>query len=139
MALSAFDDRAKPPQEAELRATLGNTWSLWEDLRRRVAASFPPPADEWGFATKSAGWGFRLKQKDRVILYLIPQAGHFLVGVVLGEKAVRAAHECGLPDHVLELIDSARVYAEGRGVRFPVTTPGDVDVALKLAAVKIAR
>jgi hypothetical protein len=94
--------------------------------------------EQWNFPGAKYGWSLRLKRKDRVTLYLIPQAGHFLVGVVLGEKAVKAAHECGLPDVVLSQIDNAPRYAEGRGIRLPVTGRDDLFAVQKLAAVKMA-
>ena len=34
--------------------------------------------------------------KKRTILYMTPCKGHFIVGFVLGEKTVKAAHETTL-------------------------------------------
>lgn len=94
--------------------------------------------EQWGFTSKSTGWGLRLKQGDRIIAYLTPRAGHFLASFVLGEKAVRAAHDGGLPAPVLALIDGSRRYAEGRGVRFEVRSDDDVRAAVDLAVIKAA-
>lgn len=33
MALSAFDDKSRPPADSDLAATLGNTHALWNELR----------------------------------------------------------------------------------------------------------
>ncbi len=138
MALSAFDDKTRPPQEAELAATLGRTFVLWNDLQSRLAARFGSLSPEWGFASKATGWGLRVKQEKRTILYMTPCAGYFLASFALGEKAVQAAHESDLPASVLEIVDSAKKYAEGRGVRLAVKTAKDVRNVEKLALIKMA-
>lgn len=139
MALSIFDDQAQEPQAADLQAGLGRSAKLWERLVAAVGAAHPPIEPVWNFGGAKIGWTMRLKQKDRNVLYLIPQAKHFLVGVVLGEKAYRAAREAGLPAEVIALFEAARPYAEGRGIRYPVRVAADVDVVLALAALKMAR
>jgi len=83
-------------------------------------------------------WSLRLRRTARVSLYLIPQTEHFLVGVVLGEKAVRAAPDSDLSAAVLELIDKAPRYAEGRGFRLPVATRDDLAAAERLAGLKMS-
>ena len=62
----------------------------------------------------------------------------FLTGFVLGEKAVKAAHESDLPTSVLALIEGAPKYAEGRGFRIEIRTKKDLEVTKKLAAMKMA-
>ncbi len=136
MALSAFEDKANPPDEQALRAVLGKTCPLWNKLKEAVSTAHAPVAEEWGFASKSTGWGLRLKKKDRVILYMTPCRGFFLASFALGEKAVRAAHEGKLPDAILKVIDAAPKYAEGRGVRIEVRTGKDVAAVEKLVAIK---
>ncbi len=136
MALSAFDDKAHFPERKELATTLGESARLWQDLVSRVAKDHAPIDEVWNFAGVKYGWSLRLKQKERILLYLTPQVGRFLVGIVLGERAVAAVRQVGLPKAILELIDAAKPYAEGRGIRFPVTTSEDVEAVLKLVAAK---
>jgi hypothetical protein len=69
---------------------------------------------------------------------MTPCNGYFFASFALGEKAVKAAHENGLPNSVLEVIDSARKYAEGRGVRLEVRSAEDVRNVEKLAIIKMA-
>jgi hypothetical protein len=64
--------------------------------------------------------------------------GLFLVGFALGEKAVKAAHDSRLPDSILTVIDEARKYAEGRAVRIEVKSKEHLEIAKKLAAIKMA-
>jgi hypothetical protein len=138
MTLSAFNDKSRPPQDDELAVTLGNTFVLWNELKRLIASRFTPLSTEWGFASKKTGWGLRLKGEKRTILYMTPCEGYFLASFALGEKAVKAAHESDLPASVLEVIDSAKKYAEGRGARLEVRNAEDVHNVEKLAVIKMS-
>jgi hypothetical protein len=138
MALSSFDDKSHPPKPAELKKVLGKSAGLWDELVSHVTGSHPPITEQWNFSGAKYGWSLRLKRKDRIVLYLTPQAGVFLAGIVLGEKAAKAAHESGLPDSTLTLIDSAPRYAEGRGIRLAVATRRDLLAVKQLAALKMA-
>ena len=138
MTLSAFDGNSNAPTDKDLAEVLGKSHALWIELRDHVASAFAPLNVEWGCSSKSAGWGLRLKTEKRAVLYLCPCRGYFLASFALGEKAVRAAKEAGLPESVLKTIDDAPRYAEGRGVRFEIRTRGDVRNMEKLAAIKMA-
>lgn len=137
MALSAFDDKSKPPQTADLAAILGKSLIHWNALKEILASRFSL-TEEWGYTSKSTGWGLRLRTEKRVVVYMTPCRGYFLASFALGEKAVAAARESGLPDSVLEIIDSAKKYAEGRGVRIEVRSSKDVRNVAKLAVAKMA-
>jgi hypothetical protein len=138
MALSAFDDKAAAPGGDELTKTLGRTGRLWDELVTTLASEFEPLDETWTYSGKSWGWSLRLKRKKRTVLYLTPCRGHFLAGFALGEKAVQAAHDGGLPAETLRTIDTATKYAEGRAVRIEVRNKKDVGVVEKLAAIKMA-
>ena len=59
---------------------------------RHLAERIDLISQVWGFSSRSTAWGLRLRRKERVILYMTPQSGQFLVSFALGEKAVAAAH-----------------------------------------------
>ncbi len=138
MALSAFDDKSKKPGASDLEKMLGRSSAHWNALIAHIASDYAPLEQTWIFAGASWGWSLRLKQKKRTVLYMTPCKKHFLVGFVLGERAVKAAHESTLPEPVLTLIDGAKKYAEGRGVRIEVRNKKDRDAVMKLAAIKMA-
>lgn len=138
MALSVFDDKSKPPTDKDLAAALGRTYPLWKTLQMTITAKFAPLQIEWGCAGKSTGWGLRLKQEKRAVLYLCPCKGYFLASFALGEKAVKAAHESKLPESILKVIDDAPRYAEGRGVRFEVRTKKDLRYIEEVADIKMS-
>jgi len=138
MALSAFDDRSKQPRASDLKRTLRRASTHWDNLISYVASAYPPLDETWSFSGAAWGWSLRLRQKKRTVLYMTPGEGHFLVGLVLGEKAVKAARASALPGSVRTLIARARKYAEGRAVRIAVSSKRDLEIAKQLAAIKMA-
>ncbi len=138
MALSAFDDTSHVPDDDDLSAMLGKTFGLWCRLRESVGTKPVRVAPEWGFTSKSTGWGLRLKRRDRIILYMTPCKGYFLVSLALGEKAVKTVLEGAPPERVRSLIESAKKYPEGRGVRLEVRNAKDLGAVRILADAKMA-
>lgn len=138
MALSCFEDRATPPTRESLSAALGSSSAFWFALIQHLTSRYGSLSEEWAFSGAQYGWSLRLVHKKRRVLYLIPQAGAFLVGVVLGEKAVAAANRSPLAQAVLDEINGARKYAEGRGIRWKVRSQEDLQSVELLAAIKMS-
>ncbi|HEY9227735.1 MAG TPA: DUF3788 family protein [Gemmatimonadaceae bacterium] len=139
MALSVFTDRSKPPSDHDVAAALGRTATLWVKVQQQIAVRLPGDvATVWGYTSKSTGWGLRVKQGDRIIVYLTPCEGYFLASFALGQKAVDAARAERLPKALLAVIDAAPKYAEGRGVRLRVRASADAQNVVRLAAIKAA-
>jgi uncharacterized protein DUF3788 len=136
MAISAFDDKAAPPIDADLRSTLGAAYAAWTRLPALIAGRFGPVTDVWKFTSASTGWGMRLLHNGRVIVYMTPQRKQFLVSFSLGEKAVAAARAAKLHASVLEAIEAAPRYAEGRGVRILVRSSRQLAPLAQLAQIK---
>jgi hypothetical protein len=140
VALSAFDDPAGPPAPAELAATLGEAARHWAGLIADVRLHAGDVTERWVFGGPKYGWSMRLMRGERVLVHMTPQAGHLLVGVVLGEKAIAAGVAAGLAsERTIAVVEAAPRYAEGRGVRFSVETDDDLGVARELARLKLAR
>lgn len=137
MALSAFDNIERRPDTDSLKSVLGPAASLWDGIRPFAASQWDPVGEEWVFSSKKAGWSVRLRHKGKIILYLIPQEGYFLVGFVLGDRAMEEARRAGLPEAALEQLNGARKYAEGTGFRFEVRTLEDLRAVEKLARIKM--
>ncbi len=138
MALNPFNDKQHCPEPADLPGILGVTLNFWRHLINDIFADHAPIDEVWNYGGAKIGWTLRLKRKDGIVVYLIPQHGHFLAAIVLGEKAVGAARTPGLPQKLYDLIDAARPYAEGRGIRLPITSLKDVAAIRELAAATMA-
>jgi hypothetical protein len=138
MLPNAFIDKPKKPTAAELTAALGPAKALWDQLLAGLADEYNLTVQEWNSYSRKAGWSLRLKRKERNILYLSPCERCFFVSFALGDKAVEAARQSGLPPGVIKTINESRRYAEGTGVRIEMKKPKDVEIAKKLAAIKLA-
>jgi hypothetical protein len=138
MALSAFTDKSKQPQDKDLALKLGSTFRFWNEMKSVISSRFAPMTIEWGFTSKNTGWGLRLKTDKRTVMYMTPCEGYFLASFALGEKAVKAAYDSDMPASILGVIDNAKKYAEGRGVRLEVRTAEDIRNIEKLAVIKMA-
>jgi hypothetical protein len=139
VALSVFDEKSRQPSREELTEALGASAGLWDELIAHITDACAPIVEVWNFAGARFGWSLRLKHRDRILLYMTPKTGMFLLGCVLGEKAAAAAREQDAPERVLALLEEAPRYAEGRGIRMPVSTAADLEAARVLAALKMGR
>jgi len=138
MLPNAFIDKPKKPTAAELTAALGPAKALWDQLVADLAEQYDVTVQEWNSYSRKAGWSLRLKHKDRNILYLTPCRGSFFVSFALGDKAVEAARQSGLPPSVIKTINEAKRYAEGTGVRIEMKKPKDIEIVKQLTAIKLA-
>ncbi|MBZ5507255.1 MAG: DUF3788 domain-containing protein [Acidobacteriia bacterium] len=115
---------------------LGPAKKLWSQLLADLTAD-GIDVQEWGSSSKKLGWSLRLKHGDRIIVYLAPCQGCFRASFALGDKAVQAARQSGLPAPVIKIINEAKRYAEGTGLRLDVKTAKDAAVVKKLARIKL--
>jgi len=135
---NAFVGKAKKPTDDELTDALGPARVLWDQLVGGLAQEHGVDVQEWNSYSPKAGWAMRLKHKDRNIVYLSPSKGCFMASFALGDKAVKAARQSGVPERVLKMIDEAKRYAEGTAVRLHVQNSKDIVIVKKLAAIKLA-
>jgi hypothetical protein len=76
--------------------------------------------EEWKYSGKKFGWSFRINDKKRVIVYLLPREAYFKVAFVFGQKATDAIVNSTISDTIKHELLSAKAYAEGRGIRIDV-------------------
>jgi hypothetical protein len=138
MDKSIFTDRNKMPGDGDLAAALGNTLDLWQQIQNHVRAKFPAAQEEWNYPGDKYGWSFRIKDRKRAIIYLLPRDGFFKAGLVFGQKATDAVLASNVSDDVKTALRAAKAYAEGRGIRIDVqdkATAADIEtlIDIKLA------
>ena len=138
MSPNAFIGKAEQPTDGELTAALGPARATWDQLLVDLAREHGANVQEWNSYSPKAGWSLRVKRKERTIVWLSPREGSFIAAFILGDKAVRAAQQAKLPKSVLQMINEAKKYAEGRGVRLEPKTPKDIETVKKLAVIKLA-
>ena len=134
--LSVFHDKDRVPTDDAVRRVLGDAHATWVQLLDLVAERIGPVSEVWKCGNARTGWGLRVSQDDRVILYMTPQPRQFIVSFALGERAVEAARLTRLSASVLQAIDAAPRFAEGRGVRVTVRDGRDIPTLTQLAQIK---
>jgi hypothetical protein len=138
MALSVFTKQEKSPEEEDLMDALGKNYKLWIELKSFVSKEYPGAKEEWKFGGKNFGWGFRLNDKKRVIIYMTPCENYFLTSFVFGQKATDEAMKSKISKDILGIIKSAKVYAEGRGFRIEIKDNKIIPDIKKLVKIKLA-
>lgn len=137
MLPNAFIDKPKKPTDNDLIEALDSAKKLWDQLLDELADEYNIVDQEWNSYSHKAGWSLRLKLKKRNIVYLSPCKDCFFVSFALGDKAVQAVRQSKLPKRVIKIIDEAKRYAEGTGVRLEVKKPKDIDIVKRLTAIKL--
>ena len=135
---SIFMDKDSPPSGEDLKQALGSRYELWMEIRDGVLEKYPGGKEEWNFPGKKYGWSFRIKDKKRAIIYFLPRKGEFLLAFVFGGKAFEAIQKSEVSSKIVSDLESAKVYAEGRGVRIPVPDQSALKDIFTLIDIKLA-
>jgi hypothetical protein len=132
---NAFPDKTKRPSEKDLTTALGSSAGAWSGLLKYLDEFHAPITEEWKHG--KTGWMLVLKRKTRTVCYLFPGNEHFTVAFVLGAKAVEVMRQSKLPKRIMDAMEAARPYAEGRGFYVECSKPADLRHLLTLVAIKM--
>ena len=135
---SVFTDKSHPPSSHDLKEALGDTLVLWHSIADFTRVSFPSVKEEWNFPGEKYGWSFRMSDKKRVIVYLLPRDKFFKVAFVFGQKAVDKILQSNISQSIKEEILAASVYGEGRGIRIDIHSIAVLPDIRELIKIKIA-
>ena len=131
-------DKSAKPTESALKEALGDQYELWKAVRDRVIQVYPGGIEEWNFPGKKYGWSFRIKDKKRAIIYLLPRLRGFIVAFVFGKRAYEAILESDVSGPIKSELQQAKGYAEGRGIRIPVPDSSPLQDIFQLIDIKLA-
>lgn len=135
---SSFTNKTKEPTETELKLVLGTTYTYWKKLRDFTIQSFPEGRAAWHYSGDNYGWSFRISDKKRVLVYLLPRDAFFKVALVFGKKASDEILSSKISDAIKNELKAAKVYAEGRGIRLDITNKSMLTDITRLIQIKIA-
>ena len=138
MDSSIFFDKTKIPEPQDLMKAFGPRYQLWQDICKLVYLKYPTAVSEWNFPGQKYGWSFRIKDRKRAIIYLLPGDKLFRVAFVFGQKAYEAIMNSDISKEIKTALESARVYAEGRGVRIEVRNQKTLKDINRLIDIKLA-
>lgn len=137
MALSIFEKKTKMPGDEDLSRVLGDLLLIWKDIKEFVLQNSADVYEEWNYSGKSFGWSFRLRNPKKVIIYMTPCENMFKVSFVFGPAATEEAIRSNISDEIKYLIESAKVYTEGRGIRIDVTDRSKLEDIHRLILIKL--
>jgi hypothetical protein len=115
---SIFTDKNKLPNDNDLKESLGDTYQLWQLIKDYIISKYPKGFEEW--SCSKYGWSFRIKDKKRAIIYMLPRDKFFKVALVYGQKATDMIMKSQIANSIKTELDSAKIYAEGRGIRIDI-------------------
>jgi hypothetical protein len=133
-----FTDKRVIPDTKTLEGTWGNTFSLWLRLEEYTCKKYPQAIKEWNYPGEKYGWSYRIKDKKRVIIYLLPRNNFFKVGMVFGQKAFEEIMKSQVSEKIKGELQAAKVYAEGRGIRIDVKSEKVIEDIRVLIDIKLA-
>ena len=137
MDISIFTDKNSIPDSSDLINSLGDTYNLWQLIKEYVHLKYPTALDEWNYSGEKYGWSFRIKDKKRAIIYLLPRNKYFKVAFVFGQKAMDLIMKSQISDAIKNELQAAKVYAEGRGIRIDVNDEGIINDVKELIDIKL--
>ena len=133
---SIFTDKDKLPNDNDLKESLGYTYQLWQLIKDYVISKYPKGFEEW--SCSKYGWSFRIKDKKRAIIYFLPRDRFFKVAFVFGQKATDMIMKSQIANSIKTELDSAKVYAEGRGIRIDILDKMIISDIQELIDIKLA-
>jgi hypothetical protein len=128
--------KVKSPGDEELKTCLGSAFALWSGIIKALDERHSPLVLEWRPSKAEFGRICLVQHKKRALLYLTPDKEKVWVAVVLGERAYSIAMASSLPAAIKKMFSEAKPYAEGRGIRFQVSSLKDIPVIAKLMEIK---
>jgi len=120
MDISIFTDKKIMPVDDDLHIPLGNMYEMWQQITGYVHLKYPAAIDMWNYSGDKYGWSFRIKDKKRVIVYLLPRDRFFKVVMIFGQKATDAVMNSQVAEALKSELASAKVYVEGRCIRIDI-------------------
>lgn len=135
---SVFTDKNEVPDMRKLKEALGETFDIWMAFVDFTYENDTNSKEEWNFSSEKFGWSFRIKDKKRVILYLLPREKFFKVAFVFGQKATEQILASDVSEDIKAELNAAKVYAEGRGIRIEIKDRSMIEDIRKLIRFKIA-
>jgi hypothetical protein len=132
---SIFADKNITPDPESLKASLGSTYHLWQQICDSVMTAYPEGLEQWSWSKH--GWSFRIRDKRRAIIYLLPRNGFFKAAFVFGNKATDLIMGSSISGLIKEELAAARAYAEGRGIRIDVIDNSVINDIGELIKIKL--
>ena len=134
---SIFTNKDFEPTDNELKEALGETYPFWKTLADYTIKSATDSKATWNYSGDKFGWSYRISDRKRVLIYLLPREGFFKAAFVFGQKATENILNSNCQESILLQLKNARVYSEGRGIRIEIKDGQLLDDLKNLILIKI--
>jgi hypothetical protein len=138
MDKNIFMNKSNKPEIADLKSALGETYALWTSISKYVNSINILFINDWNYPGEKYGWSFRIKDKKRAIVYLLPRKNCFKVAFVFGQKATDLILQSKISEEIKSELKAAKVYAEGRGIRIEVKSKNILKDIKQLIDIKLS-
>ena len=132
-----FATKAQRPTKSALARALGRTQRHWELLLEQTHRDHCGLVDTWMHYGPKSGWTLKVAGKKRAVLWMSPREGCFLASLALRDDAVAALRGTNLPDALVDEIEGAQAWPEGRPARVTVTNLDHVRWLRTLVGIKL--
>ena len=135
---SVFCDKDNLPSEIDWKLALAETFIFWQEIEKFTLLQYPTAKSGWYFSGTKYGWGYRISDANRVLVYLLPRSGYFKVGLVFGKKALTVIQNSKVADIIKQELSTTKAFAEGTGIRLNITDASLLSDILLLITIKVA-
>jgi Protein of unknown function (DUF3788) len=137
LAHAAFTERTSPPTPEQAREATGSAVRAWDALADYVADAYRARAG-LRFYGRNYGWAMTYRSAGVTLLALFPDRGLVTALVVLPGSCVETALGLDPPlgRGVLDQLEGATAFREGRWLFIPVHTEAEVEDVQRLVALK---
>jgi hypothetical protein len=133
---SIFLEKNTKPAPAALEQALGESYEIWRTLAAFAYKTSPGAVEEWSYGNTKTGWGFRITQKRKVLLHLVPRDKFFHVSFVFEQKVADAILDSDVSDDLKAEVKAAKVGLLGRTIKIDTTDKSQLGDVKKLIALQ---
>ena len=137
MGTNIFLDKMVQPDDKMLADALGNTYGLFQELKKFISVNYPGTTEEWKYYGGKYGWTLKTFLKKRNLFFISAYDKYFRVSFVFGEKAISSVLQSDLPKDIIGELRNSKKYMEGRGIAIEVRKPRDINIVKKLIDFKV--
>lgn len=136
MSIGLFTDKKHQPTDSEVAEAVGAMLPTWHALIQFIRDHYPSQEDFAFLYGKNYGWARRFRIKGKLLTSLFPTQGGFTVQINLGPEAIETVRQWNPGKNVLQAIERARPYPEGRWLFIPVESEEDIREIRRLLALR---
>ena len=125
------------PTDQLIRKMLCNTHKYFEEINILLESKYGDLVKEWKYYGQKNEWLLKTLKGKRNLYFFKPYNKYFLISFVLGDKAVSEITQINFPKEIVDKILASKKYAEGRGLQIKVKNKSDVELIIKLVAIKL--